>query len=369
MKKLLIFHPALAPYRIDLFNLLSSICDTELVLLGRNLEEQKFDQEHLLQKLRCKVSHLVNGVMICGRYIRTGFIAKIRDAKPNVVFGYEFSLLTIIILLYKKLTRAGFEFVTMTDDNLEQLEACSGVRKWLRAFVAKYADGIVVTNEDSAEFLHRRFGGCKVVVVPIIYDEKNIRSNADLIFKDAKRWREDNLGPRDVAAFFIGRLASVKNVMWLLDKVDDKRWPKYLKLFLVGDGPLREVLEKKINGSERLGRLVTLLGRKEGAVLQTLFAAEDFIILPSLSETFGAVISESLHWGARCLVSTHVGAKSLINASNGYVFNMDDDQEFYHGIGLLADASCQWREGRSSLLGVSLEAIRSELINFLGVRA
>ena len=46
-KKLLVFHPVIAPYRIDLFNHLSVIYDMKLFTFHRNLIDQKFDYEKL----------------------------------------------------------------------------------------------------------------------------------------------------------------------------------------------------------------------------------------------------------------------------------------------------------------------------------
>ena len=56
MKKLLIFHQALAPYRVDFFNHLAEKFNTELVLFDTNLVNQKFDQKQLVENLKCRVS-------------------------------------------------------------------------------------------------------------------------------------------------------------------------------------------------------------------------------------------------------------------------------------------------------------------------
>ena len=50
MKKLLIFHPTIAPYRIDFFNELSRAFDTRVCLRYRNLRSQTFDYDKIVGK-------------------------------------------------------------------------------------------------------------------------------------------------------------------------------------------------------------------------------------------------------------------------------------------------------------------------------
>ena len=58
-KKLLIFHPVIAPYRIDFFNEFSKHFDAEICLYWRNLKNQKFDY----QKIGIRDIFLVNSAM------------------------------------------------------------------------------------------------------------------------------------------------------------------------------------------------------------------------------------------------------------------------------------------------------------------
>ena len=215
--QILIFHPALAPYRVDFFNLLSEICDARLVLLGENLEEQKFDQKTLRSRLVCRVSYLMRGFMLFGRYIRTGFIACIRKAHPDIVFGYEYSPITVLILLYKMICRRKFRFITMTDDNTEMFAATHGIRKYLRAFVLHKADGVIVTNHGVAELLKQR--NVRTAVVPIVYEAKMFRADSDKVFAKAQRLRHDVIGDAGRFVLYVGRLARVKNLKWTIGHI------------------------------------------------------------------------------------------------------------------------------------------------------
>lgn len=52
MKKLLIFHRTIAPYRLDFFNDLYEAFDTKVCLQYKNLQNQKFDYNKILSKMK-----------------------------------------------------------------------------------------------------------------------------------------------------------------------------------------------------------------------------------------------------------------------------------------------------------------------------
>lgn len=69
MKKLLIFHPALAPYRIDQFNALNKLYDLEVVFVYDNVWNHKFYQNKSLALLKFKYSFLLKGLSCNGKGI------------------------------------------------------------------------------------------------------------------------------------------------------------------------------------------------------------------------------------------------------------------------------------------------------------
>ena len=66
-KKLLIFHPALAPYRIDLFNSLNELFDLHVVFLYDNIRAFKYNQDFLLSQCTFDISFLLKGISHKGR--------------------------------------------------------------------------------------------------------------------------------------------------------------------------------------------------------------------------------------------------------------------------------------------------------------
>ena len=358
--KILIFHPALAPYRVDAFNLLSRRFNMRLMLFGENLQEQKFDQKVLTTQLKCQYGYLLSGFNFRKRYIRFGVIREIRRYRPDIVLTGEFSLSSIIVAIWRILTAGSFMHFIMTDDNPYLFENMGFIRRILRWMLIRSVNGFIVTSEEMRLAYGRMTPTWKqlhVGVLPIIYDERALRKDETVVFAEAARWRKENLCDGEIALFFFGRLTKVKNLSWLIACVSDQCLPANAKLYLTGSGELEDELKAQVKNL-RLSDKIIFIGRKEGLALKTLMAAQDVMILPSISETFGAVVSESLQWGAPCLVSDRVGAKTLINDSNGRVFCSNDAYSFHKSLSEILQLRSHWHGFRPSLLQQNLnEAI------------
>ena len=221
MSRLLIFHQALAPYRVDYFNLLAQRFDTELVLFDTNLVNQKFNQGELIGKLKCRVSYLLQGFRWKDRYFRIGAIRKIWSVKPDVVLGCEYSLQTLAIAFYRFVFRRGFKLYTITDDNVFQFAARKGLKAVFRWCFVRMLDGIIVTNDETKkayESITPKWSKIKYYVVPILHEENVMRAQAAKIIARGEKWR-NSLGLRsgEKILLFVGRLDEVKNIKWLLE--------------------------------------------------------------------------------------------------------------------------------------------------------
>lgn len=116
-------------------------------------------------------------------------------------------------------------------------------------------------------------------------------------FRDPEFRCSLGLGPDECLALYVGRLAAEKNIGALLDAFRTLRarlqpaQRDYFRLALVGDGPLAASLR----GLGEKG--IILPGTQLGADLARWYASADVFVFPSLSETFGNVVSEALASG------------------------------------------------------------------------
>lgn len=320
--KMLVFHSALAPYRVDFFNCLAEKVDLEVVFLMENLENQKFDQNALRARCRFRFRYLTGGFSLKGRLFRFGVSRIVRDVRPDVVVAYEFSPLTSWLCLLRRFAR--WRLWTMCDDNEMMVAQCRGLRCMMRAFVLRRVDGVIVTGECvAAAFRAQGFNRPRFAILPIVHDTDVLRHNAEAVFAAGAAWRRAFV-PKDWRRLllYVGRLAPEKNLAWLIAQMPSV--PSDTGLVLVGDGPERARLERQV-AAAGLGSRIRFAGRFEGVAVSAAMAVSDVLVLPSTSETFGAVVAEGLAWGTPVVVSDCVGAKSIVTTSNGRVFSLNAD--------------------------------------------
>lgn len=119
-------------------------------------------------------------------------------------------------------------------------------------------------------------------------------------------WRRRLSGGREhrLVLLYVGRLAKEKTIEHLLDAV---RGRDDVALALVGDGPLRERLERTFQGTP-----TTFLGFLHGAELAHAYASADVLVQPSQTETLGFVTLEAHAAGLPVLAAESPTAQELV---------------------------------------------------------
>jgi len=128
---------------------------------------------------------------------------------------------------------------------------------------------------------------------------------------------------------FVGRFSPEKNIMSLLRtfKILKKHEARDWGLILVGNGPLREEITGFISNSNLND--VFLPGFKQQEELVRYYAVSDVLVLPSISEPWGLVVSEAMASGLPVIVSTKCGCYPDIvhDGINGFSFDpMREDE-------------------------------------------
>jgi teichuronic acid biosynthesis glycosyltransferase TuaC len=115
---------------------------------------------------------------------------------------------------------------------------------------------------------------------------------------------------------FVGRLVEVKGVEVLIEaaRLALARSPS-LELVLVGDGPLRESLERQAR--EKLGAHARFTGPLPPEKIARWMAAADVVCLPSYSEGCPNVVIEALACGRPVVASGVGGVPELVSADTG----------------------------------------------------
>ena len=369
-KKILIFHPALAPYRIDLFNALNEEFDADIYFFRKNLLSQKFNIKALNDQLNFTPKFITSGFELFhkGRMIRFGYLKKIFLHKPDIILCSEYNLGTFLTTLTTKIFYPKSEVYSLCDDSVDVAIKSSKLRKAGRFLCLKLLDGIILGNDPAEKWYNKNFPTVKTIVSPIIQKEERIIS----IINDAqpismKYLNQFNLNEKSIL-LFVGRLVKVKNLEFLIEvfsRYTEKN--KNVVLLLIGDG------DKKSGLTERVKMLnlqdnVIFAGRFENEELYAWYRIADYFILPSISETFGAVVNESLIAGVPVLCSNLAGASSLINSKNGMTFNPYDKEELLSIFNTVLSKTRETKNNISlnnSLMPFTFDQRMKDLISFL----
>lgn len=361
-KNIILFHPSLPPYRIDLFNYLVSRFNVRIYLLHKNLVEQNLNQNLLMSQLLSlpKYSRLV--FRLFRRTFALDIIPILITQKPTLVLTTEFGLTTQQVFLYRFLFSRNLRIFLFTDDNTIDSKNRKGLSKWFRDFISIRVDGVIYTSEE-VERINLRLvdQNIRSFVCPIIHSEEKFKFGLqDAIVNSNSLIKEFNLYNKKVL-ISVGRLVESKNIIGFLNSLNNLDLGN-LVVFVIGEGPELNALKLT---ADSFGLNIHFMGKKEGRDLLAFYNIAQILVFPTRSDRFGAVVGEALMGGVKVVCSNVAGAASLINKKNGILVDPLNGTEISDGINRLLE-SCepvpqQLFDIRQSLLEISLENYLSKI--------
>ncbi len=319
MKKILIFHKGLAPYRIDFFNAINSKFDVNFYFdnkFGDNTYCLK--EDFLVKKCDFKPNYLGKGFNLFGRSFRLGIHKIIKSEFPTIVICNEYCPVTISIFFYYMFTKK-FKMYTICDDSLLNAKSRKGLRKYIRNLISKNISGTILASEMVTNWFSENISKSEEkLILPIIHEDGIFRKKLEeSLIQANKNIVEYDLKDKKVI-LYVGRLIALKNVTSLIkafSRLDDDN----LVLTIIGDGNETNNLKylvKKLGIKNR----VLFTGKLFGNQLMAWYNLSQVLVLPSTFEQFGAVINEALLAGNKVICSEVAGATSLITKDNGLLF-------------------------------------------------
>lgn len=323
---LIVFHPAIAPYRVDFFNAIHKHFETKFFFSYRNVQDQKFDQELLMRFIDFNPLYMDRGFSITGRAFRFGVFSILRKEHPNIVICSEFGPITFMVFFYYMITRKKYRLYTISDDSISNSIERNGLRAIARKIISKNINGVIYASREAGEWNKKHVSKLiKPLELPIIHNDNVFRKKLKESLPIAEQYLvKYNLTNKKVA-LFVGRLVKEKNLMFLIDtfsKIDSKD----AVLVIVGSGPLEKQLIGKVKSLNLEDKIISQ-GRLEGSELYAWYNIAQIFVLPSLYEPFGAVVNEALLAGCNVLCSSKAGASTLINDKNGDIFDPYNEEE------------------------------------------
>ncbi len=324
-KNILIFHPYLAPYRIDLYNRLSEDFNLHVLLTGKQkeIDTLAFDLKNINSKSRFNFCYYSKGLYLGRHLISFIYYKEFKRFKPDIVLTHELGFNTFFSLLAK--SKFSFKQFTTIDDSPNMIQKQSILRGFLQKTVVRHIDGMLVVNPKVQRNLYKLYNYYqkdKFHYLPIVQDDKcfikNICESKGLPTHLMDKYK---LYDKKII-LYVGRLEEIKCPDLLL-KAFSKINNKDCFLVIIGGGSLHSQLEKSINNSIFKNNIL-LTGKLSGTSLYSWYNLAHIFVLPSKFEPFGAVVNEALIAGCFVIASDVVGSSCLINKNNGILFKNED---------------------------------------------
>lgn len=364
----LLFYPAIAPYRIDLFNRLGNLIEFKVVFLRNHiLYHPELNYGQLQKELTCNFEVLTKSLSITkslslkGRDLHFGIWKTISDYQPDVIISVEISFATIFAYLYKIfISPKKLGFIISTAENQRIYEKRHGLNAIVRRYFLHVADSLIVyTEEMKSAYISQGINHNKIFICANHQNENKF----EFKIRNALPFAKDNLLKYKLrnrkVLLFVGRLDKIKGIDRLI-RAFSEAMDSSIKavLVLVGEGSEKE----RLKGMAQEAGLqdIVFAGHLEGNNLFAWYCLASAFILPSHYESYGAVVNESLLAGIPVLCSSYAGAKELIiEGINGFVFDPFNHKMLVDRIqrilrdALTADEACTTQ--RKNLMPVSFE--------------
>jgi len=238
----------------------------------------------------------------------------LREFRPDVIDLWEepWSLLSVHASRLRDKWLPNAKIVSETEQNIDKKLPFPFER--FRSYTLRHADFAVGRSAEAVAVLRRKGFTGPAQVVPNAVDSELFRP------MDRATCR-NQLNLSGFVVGYVGRLVEEKGLLDLMNAV--ALCPPDINLLLVGNGPLRPILDQQ-SRQPNLARRVTLLDAKPLADLPELMNALDVLVLPSQTtprwkEQFGRVLIEALACGTP-VIGSDSGAIPDVVGNGGLIF-------------------------------------------------
>lgn len=220
----------------------------------------------------------------------------------QIIHGHFFSISAVYFKIAKSMGR-----VTIGHSHSTKCSGSVIKRMMKKSMVRKaptYTDVALACSQDAGEWM---FPKMEYKVLHNAISLESFRYNS----KQRELLRKQlGIETDELTIGTVGRLSKVKNPFFLLDVIKNTRilCPK-MKFLWVGDGELREPIERKLQ-EENLQDTVIMTGLRSD--IYDLLQAMDVFVLPSLWEGLPMVMIEAQAAGLPCLCSNGVPKEGAI---------------------------------------------------------
>jgi glycosyltransferase involved in cell wall biosynthesis len=166
----------------------------------------------------------------------------------------------------------------------------------------------------------------------------------------------ESLGADDdtLLVTYVGRIAVEKGLPTFaaaIKRVIERRGTRKIRFALAGDGPYMQEMQSKVPSE------VQFTGMIGGDRLSSFYASGDLFVFPSVTDTFGNVLMESMASGQPILGAEAGPTRELVGDDRGVIFPEADAERCADAIIALADDPA--RRGAMRTAGMAYTSVRS----------
>ena len=254
--------------------------------------------------------------------------------RPEValVYGYQDPVLLALAFL---LRARGTVVVSMNDSKFDDYGR-RVAREALKALFLVPYQGILAATPRAADYA-RFLGKRRVELYACAIDTGRVAAGARRAYAEAAFAERYFL--------VVARFVPKKNHLALLDLYETylARAERPRRLKLVGYGALEREIAARIARSERLARFVTIEGYRPAGEMPAVMAGALALLLPSVEEQFGIVVTEALAAGIPVVLSPACGATMLVrDFVNGFVVDPDNAEGWVEALERMGSEP-EWR--------------------------
>lgn len=213
-------------------------------------------------------------------------------------------------------------------------EALKRMASQLAVEYCNLCDLVIAPSRSIAELLADRGTHAPIRPIPTGIDTEFFASGDGRAFR-----KSAGIGENVPLIGHLGRLAGEKNLLFLTRSVmHAMREHPQVELLLVGDGDAREAIKEAIGSAGFSGR-VHWAGKLTGPDLAGAYAAMDWFVFASQSETQGMVLAEAMAAGKPVVALDGPGVREIVgDGANGFLLEGDaDEEDFAAALGRLID--------------------------------
>lgn len=263
-------------------------------------------------------------------YLSPSIIFPLLRFRPHVVFSSSFGIWTLLALLLKPIGR--WRIVIAYEGSSPSVDFQHSQRRLtFRRAMVRAADACITNSQRGKTYLIETLFAPPEHVFAFPYEVPDPQS----LFADSTESTntQSTIGeslspsvPKQPTFISIGNIIPRKGLLCLLQackQLNEADITNYT-VQIVGDGPQQSELENFCQ-QHNLNQQIHWLGRIPYEQLGQYIQQADVFVLPTLEDTWGMVVLETMILGKPILCSTGAGASELVeDGQNGYRFEPED---------------------------------------------